>query len=319
MEWSIDMLVSSDELHHHGIKGQKWGIRRFQNKDGSFTPAGRKRYSIGKERDGIQVLKKGSEVHRVTTNPNSQRKGHAYVSFMDADVKGYQHEITRWRAVGNKNVKTYDLTMKLTKDLRIAGENEKAKAFVKLVENQKVDYQSMYLVQSKYSDSNGKYTGRLKNVRDRWVKQGMDLDMANAYTLFAMSLYESPQNRNALFTELSKKGYGAIEDMEDSFSHRMKPLIVFERENTLEIVNYKELPKPDTDSEGWKELIKQAEISAKKTDVYHRIKGVKPLVTADDVKKIAKNVASAYAYGADVNDLNKHKTKSKDKTVRDKD
>ena len=28
---------------HHGIKGQKWGIRRFQNKDGSLTPAGRKR------------------------------------------------------------------------------------------------------------------------------------------------------------------------------------------------------------------------------------------------------------------------------------
>lgn len=30
-------------LIHHGIKGQKWGIRRFQNKDGSLTPAGRKR------------------------------------------------------------------------------------------------------------------------------------------------------------------------------------------------------------------------------------------------------------------------------------
>ena len=30
-------------LSHHGIKGQKWGIRRFQKKDGSLTPAGKKR------------------------------------------------------------------------------------------------------------------------------------------------------------------------------------------------------------------------------------------------------------------------------------
>ena len=31
------------ELYHHGIKGQRWGIRRFQNKDGSLTRLGQKR------------------------------------------------------------------------------------------------------------------------------------------------------------------------------------------------------------------------------------------------------------------------------------
>lgn len=35
----------STELVHHGIKGQKWGRRRFQNPDGSLTPAGKARYS----------------------------------------------------------------------------------------------------------------------------------------------------------------------------------------------------------------------------------------------------------------------------------
>lgn len=35
----------STYLIHHGIKGQKWGVRRFQNPDGSLTEAGRKRYS----------------------------------------------------------------------------------------------------------------------------------------------------------------------------------------------------------------------------------------------------------------------------------
>ena len=31
------------EFYHHGIKGQKWGVRRYQNKDGTLTSAGRKR------------------------------------------------------------------------------------------------------------------------------------------------------------------------------------------------------------------------------------------------------------------------------------
>lgn len=34
------------ELYHHGIKGQKWGIRRFQYEDGSLTPEGRQRYGV---------------------------------------------------------------------------------------------------------------------------------------------------------------------------------------------------------------------------------------------------------------------------------
>lgn len=38
------IVVRNDELYHHGIKGQKWGIRRFQNEDGSLTEAGKARY-----------------------------------------------------------------------------------------------------------------------------------------------------------------------------------------------------------------------------------------------------------------------------------
>ena len=40
-------LPYSDELYHHGIKGQKWGIRRYQNEDGTLTAAGKERYGNG--------------------------------------------------------------------------------------------------------------------------------------------------------------------------------------------------------------------------------------------------------------------------------
>ena len=36
--------MTSDYIYHHGIIGQKWGVRRFQNSDGSLTSAGKERY-----------------------------------------------------------------------------------------------------------------------------------------------------------------------------------------------------------------------------------------------------------------------------------
>lgn len=41
---SASMSGNSDYLEHYGIKGMKWGVRRYQNEDGSLTNAGQKRY-----------------------------------------------------------------------------------------------------------------------------------------------------------------------------------------------------------------------------------------------------------------------------------
>ncbi len=38
--------MAGPDIEHHGIKGQRWGVRRFQNKDGTLTSAGKKRYGL---------------------------------------------------------------------------------------------------------------------------------------------------------------------------------------------------------------------------------------------------------------------------------
>lgn len=41
--FKIDTTTPINQLYHYGIAGQKWGVRRFQNEDGTRTPAGKKR------------------------------------------------------------------------------------------------------------------------------------------------------------------------------------------------------------------------------------------------------------------------------------
>ena len=52
-------VIYDGELYHHGIKGQKWGIRRFQNEDGTMTEQGLKRYhSRGRIRKALNKTEK---------------------------------------------------------------------------------------------------------------------------------------------------------------------------------------------------------------------------------------------------------------------
>lgn len=51
-------MTYSNELYHHGVKGMKWGVRRYENPDGTLTEAGKKRYSKERERASLKKQRK---------------------------------------------------------------------------------------------------------------------------------------------------------------------------------------------------------------------------------------------------------------------
>ena len=64
----------SDELYHHGIKGQKWGVRRYRNKDGTLTELGKRRIGGGKKDNKVNYDKKTGRILDAESKANAARK-----------------------------------------------------------------------------------------------------------------------------------------------------------------------------------------------------------------------------------------------------
>lgn len=65
-------FVNADELYHHGVKGMKWGVRRYQNKDGTLTSAGKKRRKASYS-DEVKSMSTDELRRKVNRMNNEQR------------------------------------------------------------------------------------------------------------------------------------------------------------------------------------------------------------------------------------------------------
>lgn len=86
------------QLYHYGIKGQKWGVRRFQNTDGTLTAKGRERYKDNREthhkRDPDSKMMRALEAGKISVKVN--------VSNQTKHIKGsHNFELGKSYVLGN--------------------------------------------------------------------------------------------------------------------------------------------------------------------------------------------------------------------------
>lgn len=83
-----------NELYHHSIKGQHWGVRRFQNEDGSLTSAGRKRYKVGDKMDANDP--NDSEVTRKVKRNYNKMTDKEFMSHYQVSKKTYMKRVNKY-------------------------------------------------------------------------------------------------------------------------------------------------------------------------------------------------------------------------------
>lgn len=92
--------MPTDDLYHHGIRGQKWGVRRYQNADGTLTADGKKRLEAYKTREESEAIDRGRKYRNM--HAESADKLKKKMSEQEAAGKTRDYEKTKQK---------YDKTM----------------------------------------------------------------------------------------------------------------------------------------------------------------------------------------------------------------
>ena len=261
--------MSTNELYHHGILGQKWGVRNgppYPLSGGDYTQLEQKkikakrksRNSIYNKKHYDEVLKK-DDTTLSTLSYDKNRLKDADMFYATYDWWDKQE----YRALFNKPIKDikgnqtfkYSIDTALKSDIKVASEDSGIKAFSDLYKNDRDFYNYVTdesRMQSYFDDTRYRFKGyrdarkSLQKMKDPNYKPTSD-DVANMYRMFNYNIpYDGQGNaragkdalnqRTKFFNALKKHGYGAVLDTNDAIYGGYKakaPVIVFDMEQTV--------------------------------------------------------------------------------------
>lgn len=234
--------MQSDYIKHHGVRGQKWGVRRFQNKDGTLTAAGRKRKSEGiddtEKKKGLtdkqkSILKKVAIGAAVTAGAGAT----AYFLKKYADTS-LDTVIKSGTNIQHMSKQTNEILNKPFYASYLKSDNAKyaANNFFGTHWNSKMD-----LASSKDIKVAGNKTA--EKVFKKWIDSNPDAGKRfgkQSYYSFNKNL-NSPDIRdkelyNDFYNELKKQGYDAIRDRNDQVQSKIKsPVIIFNKLGDIKV------------------------------------------------------------------------------------
>ena len=215
----------SNYIKHHGIKGQKWGVRRFQNKDGSLTPKGLKRYKDevnSKER----TIKKGTELQTITRGQYDHSKtSRLYTAYTDYDKNMYKDLMGNFMYEG----RGYNNTFVVKKDMKIASDQQVVDSFVKLAKDNPVQ---VARDMAKAYNANAVFTQRSAETYKKKISQLSDSDskkarkLAEEFVGTTIMSKKAEVSNNNFYAYLVKQGFDAISDTNDRKGTAQDPLII---------------------------------------------------------------------------------------------